>query len=164
MPSPLQNTMNTLPQQGTLEWIGIRPERAAPMHHLSHAQLLAGQGLQGDHFHARAGSPRQITLIQAEHLPVIAALCGKGMIPPEILRRNLVVAGINLLALKGRRFQIGTAELEGTSLCAPCSRMEKALGPGGFNAMRGHGGLCAKVLSTDRIQIGDKVVALPPRA
>jgi MOSC domain-containing protein YiiM len=64
---------------------------------------------------------------------------------PATLRRNLVVSGINLVALKGQRFQIGDAVLEGTSFAHPCSRMEEVLGQGGYNAMRGHGGLCARV-------------------
>ncbi len=79
---------------------------------------------------------------------------------PELLRRNLVVSGINLLALKGRKFQIGTVILEGTTPCAPCSKMEDALGPGGFNAMRGHGGLCARVLQEGEIAVGDQVKAI----
>ena len=58
------------------------------------------------------------------------------------MRRNLVVSGINLLALKDRRFRVGTALLEGSGECAPCSRMEVVLGPSGYNAVHGHGARC----------------------
>ena len=81
---------------------------------------------------------------------------------PATLRRNLVVSGLPLVALKGRRFRIGEAVFEGTGDCDPCSRMEAALGPGGYNAMRGHGGLCARVLQGGRISLGDDVLPLEP--
>ena len=64
------------------------------------------------------------------------------------------------MALKGRRFRIGEALFEGTQPCDPCSRMEEALGPGGYNAMRGHGGLCARVLRDGVISVGDELVAI----
>lgn len=113
----------------------------------------------GDRYKGGSGK-RGITLIQAEHLPVIAALAGQAALAPATLRRNLVVAGIPLIALKGRRFRIGEVELEGTDPCDPCSRMEEALGPGGYNAMRGHGGLCARILRGGVLRIGDTVQAL----
>ena len=95
---------------------------------------------------------------QAEHLPVVAALAGLPDVSPMTLRRNLVVSGLPLVALKGRRFRIGEVVLEGTGPCDPCSRMEDALGPGGYNAMRGHGGLCARIVSGGRIAVGDLLV------
>ena len=67
-------------------------------------------------------------------------------ITPELLRHNLVIKSINLLALKNRKFRIGDAIFQTTGLCHPCSRMEAILGAGGYNAMRGHGGLTAQVL------------------
>lgn len=123
------------------------------------AQATTGIGLVGDRYKGGSGK-RGITLIQAEHLPVIAALAGQAALAPATLRRNLVVAGIPLIALKGRRFRIGEVELEGTDPCDPCSRMEEALGPGGYNAMRGHGGLCARILRGGVLRIGDTVQAL----
>jgi MOSC domain-containing protein YiiM len=106
----------------------------------------------------RVGGKRQVTLLQAEHLSAIAALCGIGhRCDPSLLRRNLVVSGINLLALKDKPFLIGMVTLEGTGLCHPCSRMEEALGPGGYNAVRGHGGIMARIIEGGVLRIGDKV-------
>ena len=118
------------------------------------------EGLEGDRYHGRSGH-RQVTLLQAEHLPVIASCIGQEYVKPETLRRNLIVRGINLLALKDKVITVGGVELEITGLCHPCSRMEELLGAGGYNAVRGHGGLTARVLTHGRIAIGDHVRLAP---
>ncbi len=138
---------------GRVEWIGLRPERLAGLLSVDAAELLE-DGLEGDH--ARPGK-RALTLIQAEHLPVIAALAHLERVDPLDLRRNLVVSGINLTALRNHPVRIGGALVEFTTICAPCSRMEKTFGKGAYNAMRGHGGWCATVLEASRIAIGDPV-------
>lgn len=147
-------------QDGRLDWIGLRPERLAPLAVVDTAQVDA-TGVRGDH--GRTGK-RAVTLIQAEHLPAIAALAGLDRVAPDTLRRNLVVSGINLSAFRNRPIRIGGALLRITGPCAPCSRMEAALGPGGYNAMRGHGGWCAEVLEPGEIRLGDPVSAGGPEA
>jgi MOSC domain-containing protein YiiM len=104
-----------------------------------------------------------VTLIQAEHLEIVARLLGKAAIEPALVRRNIVVSGINLLALRSQEFQIGEAVLVGTGNCAPCSRMEEVLGPGGYNAMRGHGGITAAVVQPGVLRVGDSVTWLRRR-
>jgi MOSC domain-containing protein YiiM len=121
------------------------------------AELLVERGLLGDRSAQSAGGKRQVTLIQAEHLPVIAALCLRDALDPALLRRNLVISGFNLLALRARRFRVGSALLEGTGTCEPCSRMEEVLGVGGYNAVRGHGGITARVLEGGVIHQGDQL-------
>ena len=143
-------------QAGKLDWIGCRPARRARVVSARHAQVTES-GLAGDH---GVSSKRAVTLIQAEHLPVIGAMLGRGSVPPEIVRRNLVVSGLNLSALKGRHVAIGGCILEITGICAPCSRMEDALGHGGYSAMRGHGGWCARAVQAGTISLGDQVVPL----
>jgi len=157
----VKELLTVLPQTGRLEWIGIRPAYRSPVQAVSEVEAETGRGLIGDHYAESPGTRRQVTLIQAEHLPVIAAITGHERIPPEWLRRNLVVSGINLLALRDKPFRIGEVLLEGTGLCQPCSRMEETLGPGGYNAMRGHGGITARVRDGGRIRCGDAVVYAP---
>ncbi|MEG3792644.1 MOSC domain-containing protein [Lysobacter sp. CCNWLW3] len=157
--SALGRLMAHLPRPGRVEWIGLRPQRDVPMESVEEALAQAGIGLVGDRYAGGSGK-RGVTLIQAEHLPAIAALSGRDALEPALLRRNVVVSGLPLVALKGRRFRLGEALLEGTEDCDPCSRMEDALGPGGYNAMRGHGGLCARILEGGRIRRGDALIVL----
>ncbi|RZA37153.1 MAG: MOSC domain-containing protein [Lysobacteraceae bacterium] len=156
--SELARLMANLPQVGRVDWIGLRPARDKPMREVEAADAVTGAGLRGDRYAGGSGK-RGITLIQAEHLPAIAALAGRPIVP-ALLRRNVVVSGIPLIALKGRQFRIGDVVLQGTDPCDPCSRMETALGDGGYNAMRGHGGLCARIVAGGTLRIGDPVVAL----
>ena len=121
-------------------------------------QAIAGCGLEGDHrMQASPGSKRQITIIQSEHLAVVASLLGRDEVTPDLLRRNIVVSGINVSVLKDQRFRIGDVVLEGTGPCVPCSRMETNLGPGGYNAMRGHSGINARIVTSGVIRLGDRV-------
>lgn len=144
---------------GRVEWIGVRPERHAPVLSLD-AVDIGLTGLAGDH-RKRPGQ-RAVSLIQAEHLPVIASLARRPDIGFAILRRNIAVSGLNLSALRGRQIALGGAILRLTGPCAPCSRMETALGPGGYTAMRGHGGMVAEVLKPGRLAVGDKAVPCEP--
>ena len=157
--SELARLFAQFPRVGRVEWIGLRPARAVSMEAVDAAEAVTGKGLVGDRYVGASGK-RGITLIQAEHLPVVAALAGHERVAAATLRRNLVVAGIPLIALKDRRFRIGDVVLQGTGPCDPCSRMEDALGPGGYNAMRGHGGICARIVEGGVIRPGDRVEAL----
>ncbi|MBL1433615.1 MAG: sulfurase [Gammaproteobacteria bacterium] len=146
---------------GKLEWIGLRPARNEPMQQVTQANAIPNLGLEGDRrCNATPGSARQITLISAEHITLVASLLKRDNIDPALLRRNLVISGLNLHALRHQRFRIGEAEFEATAQCHPCSRMDAALGKGGCAAMLGHGGLCAKILVGGQIKIGDDFIPL----
>lgn len=157
--STVAQLLATLPQVGRLEWIGLRPERRTELVAVPEADVLTDKRLAGDHAGIKPVGKRQITLIQHEHLAAVAGFLGlPAPVDPGRLRRNLVVSGLNLLALKGRQIQIGEEVLlDITGECHPCSRMEEELGPGGYNAMRGHGGLTAHIAQGGLIRVGDAV-------
>ena len=174
MLNPPQNDLRELSrrfaQAGRLDVIFLRPARHAPVLRVDDAEVLARRGLAGDRTALRespmaGGGKRQISLIQAEHLPVVAALLGLSVLDPALLRRNLVVSGLNLVAARGLfrdqplLLRLGEqVVLELTGPCEPCSRMELALGAGGYNAMRGHGGITARVLQGGWLRAGDSVL------
>jgi MOSC domain-containing protein YiiM len=172
-PRSLHDLVQQFPHAGRLEAIILRPERRMPAMAVQTVQALAERGLEGDRSSQRppsrpGGSKRQVTLIQAEHLGVIASLARLPRIDPLDLRRNLVISGLNLLAAKTlfksepMVLRIGPEViLEITGPCDPCSRMEDLLGRGGYNAMRGHGGLTARVLASGPLCVGDLVSCGP---
>lgn len=154
-----QTLMDRLPRVGEVKWIGVRPDRRAPVELRRTVDANTERGLVGDRY-AGSGGKRQVTLIQWEHLTAIAGVLGLEMVEPALLRRNVAVSGINLLALKGKRFEIGGAVLEHTGTCDPCSFVEETFGPGGYNAVRGHGGITARVVESGPIALGDAVRAV----
>lgn len=162
--SPLQELIGEVPQQGRVRWIGVRPQSRSPMIELDAVEARLEAGLTGDHARPGVRNTRQVTLIQWEHLAVINSLMGRPddqPVRPQDLRRNIVVSGINLFSLKGRRFRIGQAIFETSGWCQPCARLENNLGPGTFQAVRGHGGITARVLQSGIIRLDDRVNVEP---
>lgn len=169
----LHQLVQQFAQPGRLQAILVRPQRRAPTVSVDSTQAMAERGLEGDHHSQRqpwrpGGNKRQVTLIQAEHMPVVAAFMGLKQVDPMMLRRNLVISGLNLLAAKAlfkdepMILRLGAEViLEITGPCEPCSRMEELLGPGGYNAMRGHSGMNARIIQGGRLTVGDAVVCQP---
>lgn len=141
---------------GSIEWIGVRHDDKKAPASVSSVSITSENGVEGDHYKGKS-KKRQVTLIQAEHLETVAKLLNRSKIDPTLTRRNIVVKGINLLAFKNMQFKIGSVTLEYTGQCYPCSMMEENLGTGGLHAMRGHGGITARVLESGTAAVGDAV-------
>ncbi len=155
----MKQLLDDLPQIGRVEWIGVRPGRHETMLEPDAIEVRTDIGIVGDRYAGRSGN-RQVTLIQSEHLAAIAGFLGIERVLPALLRRNIAASGINLLALKNKQFAIGSAVLEYTGLCHPCSAMQQQFGPGGYNAVRGHGGITARVVTSGIVNIKDPLQAL----
>lgn len=156
MKATIQELIDTLPQVGEVLWIGVRPLRRAALQSVTKISADTKAGLSGDHYSNAGSRKRQVTLIQAEHIAAVSSIMQQE-VRPEMLRRNVVVKGINLVSLKKKRIRMGEVLLEVTGLCHPCSRMEENLGKGGYNAMRGHGGITARILEGGELKVGDEV-------
>ncbi len=166
----LRDLITRMATQGRVEAVVVRTERNKSAEVVDAAKAEPGLGLMGDRRAKnkrtdKASRKRELTLIQAEHLPLIARWCGMENIEAARLRRNLAISGVNLLAMKSPfadvrlEWQIGNEVcIEVTGPCDPCSKMEAELGSGGYNAMRGHGGMTAMIVSGGIIRVGDVVI------
>ncbi len=175
----LRRLLAQFARPGRLDAIVLRPARGQAAVSVASAQVLVGRGIEGDRSAARTSTPagggkRQVTLMQTEHLPLLARWTGHDDIAATDLRRNLLVSGLNLLAARSPlaepvvHLHIGDeVVLQVTGPCDPCARMEALLGSGGLNAMRGHGGVTARVLHGGWLRVGDALrcaVAAPAPA
>ncbi|HZD66516.1 MAG TPA: MOSC domain-containing protein [Acidimicrobiales bacterium] len=150
------------PLRGTVEAIALARRATGAMHRVEQARALAGRGLEGDRYAAKAGtftptneSARgyDLTLVEAEVLDQLVLPGGDGLDYPEA-RRNVVTRGINLAGLVGRRFRVGDVECLGQRLCEPCSHLEGLTVAGILRALIHRGGLRADVLTDGEIRTG----------
>ena len=118
------------------------------------AEVLAGKGLRGDrHFRAGGAKPGPaLTLIEAE------ALEDMGLTGAQS-RRQVVVRGVGLNDLVGRRFRVGDVECAGVELCEPCRHLQQLTRPGIIKDLIHRGGLNADILTDGKIRMGDRVSA-----
>ncbi len=155
--------------EGQIEAIVLRPARNEPAVVVDEARAEPGRGLLGDRRantvrFGRQSAKRELTLFQAEHIPLVANWCGLVELNPTRLRRNLVVSGLNLIGMRSPfpdailEWAVGDEVIiQVTGPCDPCSKMAAELGLGSYNALRGHGGMTARILAGGLIRIGDRV-------
>jgi MOSC domain-containing protein YiiM len=165
----LRSLVREFPFTGRLDAIFLRPARDRVAIRVQACDAIESRGLEGDRAAlGRGGGKRQVSLLQAEHLPVVAALLRRPELDPALLRRNLVISGLNLLAARSifrdqpfHLFLGPQVVLEVTGPCEPCSKMEACLGAGAYNALRGHGGVTARVVRGGSLGVGQEVRCLP---
>jgi hypothetical protein len=150
---------------GTVELVALAAEAEGPMREVTSAEAIEGRGLRGDRYERGAGTfsnpggrGYDLTLIEAEALEELAA--GGVPLPPAEARRNLVVRGISLDGLIGRRFRVGDVECVGQRRCEPCAHLERLTRPGVLRGLVHRGGLRADVVFGGEIRVGDSVETL----
>ncbi|HET9613584.1 MAG TPA: MOSC domain-containing protein [Candidatus Limnocylindrales bacterium] len=161
-----RSTVSSEPGRGIVASIHVTARGGDPMQPVERVRAIAGVGLEGDRYALGTGhySPdpkvdRQITLIAAEEIDRLAADVGIELAPGET-RRNVMTRGVDVNALVGRRFRIGSVECQGTRLCEPCAYLEGLLGRPVLEPLVHRAGLRARLLTDGEIALGDEVVAL----
>ena len=148
--------------RGKVEAIALAEHATGPMRAVTQVHALAGRGLDGDRYAAKAGTftpdndtgrGYDLTLIEAEILDALTLPDG-GKIDYAEARRNVITSGIDLNALVGRRFRVGDAECLGQRLCEPCSHLERLTAKGVLRELIHRGGLRADVLTDGQISNG----------
>jgi MOSC domain-containing protein YiiM len=132
-----------------------QPAGDAPVEEVTEASLVAGQGIESDRFFGfKTDYKGQITFFSRE---VYDALCAQFQVwdrPPSVFRRNVIISGADLNALIGKEFEIQGIRFLGAAECSPCYWMDKAFHPGTEDALKGRGGLRARILSSGVLRSG----------
>ena len=152
---------------GEVVGIYVSEVKTGPMQSLVTAIAIKGRGLSGDRYAAKAGtftpgSDRlrgyDLTLIESEALDRLVLSDGSQLAATEA-RRNLVTRGIDLNALVGREFTIGSVRAFGQRLCEPCVHLQRLTRPGVIAGLVHQGGLRVDILADGEICLGDKIEA-----
>lgn len=111
-------------------------------------QCFAGRGLEGDRFFDfKPDYKGQVTFFASEVYEELRELLGVTSRSPAVFRRNVITQGLDLNAQIGKEFELQGVQFRGTSECTPCYWMDHAFAPGAEKALRGRGGLRAKILT-----------------
>jgi MOSC domain-containing protein YiiM len=132
-----------------------QPAGQNPANGVTAVKCRAGWGLEGDRFYGyRPGYKGQVTFFAWETYEAARRkFCVPGL-QPDAFRRNVLVEGIDLNSLIGRRFSLGGIEFEGTGEARPCHWMNSAVAPGAEDWLMGQGGLRTKVLTDGALSVG----------
>ena len=147
---------------GRVEGIFITDTKAVLPEPVERVEAVAGTGLRGNRYFFAdrvAPSGTAITLIAAEALEAFESETGIPLSPAES-RRNVLVRGIDVNALVGKRFRIGDVECEATRLCEPCQYLTDLVGRPILEPLVHRAGIRARILTGGEIAVGDEVAPL----
>ena len=147
---------------GVVEEIYIVPRGSATMERVEEVNTIEGCGIEGDRycegtgFWTPYGDVCEVTLISSEDLDRIESELGIRVKSGEH-RRNIVTRGIDLNDLRRKRFRIGESVLEYDRPRPPCRHVQDLTEPGMTRALKGRGGICARVVKAGRIRAQDAI-------
>lgn len=115
----------------------------------------AGWGIEGDRFYGyRPDYKGQITFFDWATYEAAQREFNVPALKADAFRRNVLIEGVDLSTLIGRRFSIGGVVFDGTEESRPCYWMNGVIAPGAEEWMRGRGGLRARILRDGRLGVG----------
>ena len=147
---------------GRVEAIFLSPEHGELPTPVERVRARAGRGLDGNRYYWDDGTAPPgcaLTLIASEAVEALRAKA-RSLFEPAATRRNVLTRGIDVNALVGKRFRIGTVECEGVELCEPCTTLEAMTQPGVIKAFVHRAGLNADILTDGEISVGDPVTVV----
>lgn len=122
-------------------------------------QCVEGKGLMGDRFYDyKDNFNGQATFFSSEVADRLRQVFPKAEFDNSAFRRNIIVSGVDLNRLIGKRFRVGDVEFEGTQESTPCVWMDEAITPGAHEFLKGNGGLRVRILSSGKLEVGDAVL------
>jgi MOSC domain-containing protein YiiM len=136
----------------------LSPVTSGPMVPVAELDVVAGAGIIGDRYYG--AEQRNLTLIEAEEIDAFNARNGTQIALTDP-RRNVVTRNVDLAALVGKEFLVGSVHLRGIELSEPCATLAKHLAATGLakrvivREFTHRAGLRAAVVSSGRIRIGD---------
>ena len=127
-------------------------------------EVRAGFGIVGDRYAGRtAHRDAAVTVVAAEAVESLAADLGTGPLDPLLTRRNVVLRGAEVEALRAQLFSLdcglGAVVLRGGRPANPCAWLDVVLAPGAHRGMRGRGGVRCTPLSDGVLRLGPAVLA-----
>ena len=148
--------------KGVVEGIFMTGEGSAAMERVEEVRTIEGRGIEGDRycegtgFWTNYGDVCQVTLISSEDLDYIENELGIGVANGEH-RRNIVTRGVDLGDLRRKRFRVGETLLEYDRPRPPCRHVQDLTAPGMTRALKGRGGICARVIEAGVIRSQDAI-------
>ena len=119
-------------------------------------ECVAGKGIRGDrYFEHKDNFKGQITFFADEVYRILQSELGQQDLLPSAFRRNVITHGLDLNELIEKEFEIQGVRFIGTEECRPCYWMDQAITPGTESAMKGRGGLRARILSDGVLRVSN---------
>jgi len=126
-----------------------------PIEEVEEIECVVGRGIRGDRFFDyKSDYKGQITFFSIEVFAEVCRAVGTGAKSPGAARRNVITEGVDLNTLIGQRFTVQGVEFEGVCECSPCYWMDRAIAPGAEEALKGRGGLRARILTSGMLRAG----------
>ena len=141
-----------------------RPPDDYPLVEVREIECVAGHGIRGDRFYDYKDNYKgQITFFSQEVFDGLSAAFPHVEKPASVLRRNVIVSGVNLNSLIGEEFQLQGLRFLGTAHCRPCYWLDQAFAPGAEAWLKGNGGLRAQILTSGTLRVGAAELVLAQR-